>query len=64
MLDFVRPVVETAVRHGLGAGGAILASKGLADAAMIEALVGGGMAVFAVVWSLLNGAANAKARKG
>lgn len=63
MLDLLKPILETSIRHALGAGGAILVTRGLADATMVEALVGGGMAAFAVLWSLVNGVAFAKAKK-
>lgn len=46
-LDFAFSVV----RALLQAGGAILISKGIADQGAVDAIIGGGMSLGALVWS-------------
>lgn len=55
MLQLLRPAIETAVRHGLTIGATALVGKGIADESTASLLIGGGMGVFALLWSLLNG---------
>ena len=55
MFELFRPTIETALRHGLTVGATVLVTKGLADQATATLLIGGGMGVFAVLWSFVKG---------
>ncbi len=52
-LFLTRQVIAAMVRHVLTAAGGALVAQGMADAATVEAIVGGGVAAVGVVWSIL-----------
>jgi hypothetical protein len=68
MLTILRPMIETAVRHGLGSlatlllasaasnptASAVVAATGLSTGQLTNAIVGGGMAIFVAIWSYTN----------
>lgn len=59
-----RDLIFALIRHALTFLGSFLATKGVIDAGVAEQLVGGGLALAAVVWSILDKKALAKAAGG
>lgn len=54
MLSMIPPnFVQSLVRHALTFGGGLLVTKGLADAAYVELLVGFGTTTAGLVWAWL-----------
>ena len=58
-----RDLIFALIRHFLTFLGTFLATKGVIDAGVVEQLVGGGLALAAVVWSVLDKKALAKAKE-
>ena len=48
----LKPVVVSFVRHGLTLGAGVLLTKGVVDASGADQLVGAGIAIFSVIWSI------------
>jgi hypothetical protein len=69
LLEQFRPMIETAVRHGLGSlatlliasamsnpfAAALIAATGFETSQIVNAIVGVGVAVFVGLWSFVNG---------
>lgn len=53
MLEIVKPYALGLVRHGLGVAGTALVAKGWGDESTATALIGAGLGLFGVGWSML-----------
>ena len=48
----LKPIVVSFIRHGLTLGAGVLVARGYVDASGADSLIGAGLAVFSVIWSI------------